>query len=312
MTAVVTGGAGFIGSHLAEELMRQGWNVTIVDNFCTGSAANIPSGAKLLTGDACEPSVLKEAMAQADTVFHLAAVSSVLHAVERPLDVHRVNLTMTLAMLEAACAFRIRRFIFASSAAIYGDINSDIAREDLAPQPLSHYAVQKLACEHYCHVYRRIHELETVCLRYFNVYGTRQRSDSTYSGVISRFLDACQQGRATTVVGDGSQTRDFVHSSDVVRANMLAATAPAEAVAGRVFNVGTGKSVSINGVAHLMRGIFSGLPAPTYTDARAGEIRHSCACTSLAKSALGFTAAIEFSEGLQHLAKSHSQDNLRQ
>lgn len=308
MNALITGGAGFIGSHLFDLLSNEKWKVVVMDDLCTGQRDNLRDGRFLIECDAGDASNLETVLPNADVVFHLAAVSSVQDALQRPLAVHDVNLTMTLKLLEAVVRYKVKRFVFSSSAAIYGDTEGRPAKEAMLPCPLSHYAVQKLAGEHYCQAYWRLHGLETVCLRYFNVYGPRQRPDSPYSGVISRFLNACQQGRAINILGDGAQTRDFVHVSDVARANLLAATAPAQAVAGKVFNIGTGHTTSIKNVADQIRQYFPGTPSPTNGEARKGEIRHSRACTNLAKTTLGFEARVDFASGIKELVAGNRRD----
>jgi nucleoside-diphosphate-sugar epimerase len=310
MRALVTGGAGFIGSHLTEALVSKGWEAFVIDDLSTGLSSNLSFRCTMIAADAGTDRVLDEVLPGTDALFHLAAVSSVQDALDRPLAVHEVNLTMTLKLLEAAVRHKVKRFVFSSSAAIYGDTEGRPAKENMLPRPLSHYAVQKLACEHYCQAYGRLHGLETVCLRYFNVYGPRQRPDSPYSGVISRFLDAGQQGHAINILGDGAQTRDFVHVSDVARANLLAATAPAEAVAGKVFNVGTGHTTPIQDVADQIRQIFPGTPSPTHGEARKGEIRYSRACTDLAKTTLGFETQVDFASGIRELIAHSGKDRV--
>jgi len=288
MKALMTGGAGFIGSHLAELLLQERWEVVVLDDLSNGFERNVPSGAQLVRAGAGQSSVLDQVLPGCAVVFHLAAVSSVIDSLERPLAVHDTNLTTTLALLEAAAKHRVGRFVFSSSAAVYGDAGDRTISEDAAKNPLSNYAVQKLASEHYCRVYQRVHGLETVCLRYFNVYGPRQRADSPYTGVITKFLAAARSGAPLTIYGDGSQSRDFVHVQDVAAANLAAAVGNASAVAGRSFNVGSGDSLSVAALAGMMRDIFPSLPDPVYQPARAGEIKHSQADISHARACLGF------------------------
>jgi nucleoside-diphosphate-sugar epimerase len=227
-------------------------------------------------------------------------------SLDRPLDVHDVNLTMTLNLLEATRRHGVRRFIFSSSAAVYGDTGEIPAREDRKPCPLSHYAVQKLASEHYCGIYHRLFGLETVCLRYFNIFGPRQRPDSPYSGVIARFLDAARSGRAITIYGDGTQTRDFCYVSNVSGANLAAATLPAEEVAGKSFNVGSGRSTSVAELAEAVRRCFPDATDPVFQPARDGEIRHSQADIGLAVKSLGSSPILDFSDHLRFLCLSTS------
>ncbi|MBJ7258055.1 MAG: NAD-dependent epimerase/dehydratase family protein [Chthoniobacterales bacterium] len=303
MKALVTGGAGFIGSHVADALLAAGWKVVILDNLATGSEANIPDGADFLRGDVGDAGLLAPILPGCQAVFHLAAVSSVQDSLARPVKVHETNLTATLSLLEETVRHQVPRFIFSSSAAVYGDTGGQPAREDMKPCPLSHYAVQKLACEHYCSVYHRLHGLETVCLRYFNVFGPRQRADSPYSGVIAKFLDAAKAGRPVTIFGDGGQTRDFCHVSDVVAANLTAATAPATRAAGRVFNIGSGTSRSVNQIAAAVQACFPASAAPEQSAGRSGEVRTSCADISQAAAGLNFHPNVGFEEGLENLAK---------
>jgi UDP-glucose 4-epimerase len=303
MKALVTGGAGFIGSHVADALLGGGWEVVILDNLATGSTANLPVGAEFIEGDAGDADILGGIMPGCQAIFHLAAVSSVQDSLDRPLAVHDANLTATLTLLEAAVRHRIPRFVFSSSAAVYGDTGGRPAREDMTPSPLSHYAVQKLACEHYCGVYRRLHGLETVCLRYFNVYGPRQRADSPYSGVIAKFLDAAKAGRAMTIFGDGEQVRDFCHVCDVVAANLAAATASRAAIEDETFNIGSGTSVSVNNLVETIRSISGSKQEPEHREARAGEIRFSQADISRASSQLHYRPSVGLAQGLAGLLR---------
>lgn len=308
MRALVTGGAGFIGSHVAGALSAQGWEVVVLDNFATGLESNVPSGVELIRGEASDTEVLARAVRGCQAVFHLAAVSSVQDSLERPLQVHESNLTATLALLEAAVKGGASRFVFSSSAAVYGDTGSEPAREDMIPRPISHYAVQKLASEHYCQVYHRLHGLETVCLRYFNVYGPRQRADSPYSGVIAKFIEAARTGQPITIFGDGEQTRDFCHVVDVGLANFLAATQDAAKIAGRVFNVGTGTPTSVNELARLVGNVFGAGGVPiAHEPTRAAEIRYSQAETILARHSLLWKPSSCLETGIERLANSTAE-----
>jgi nucleoside-diphosphate-sugar epimerase len=243
--------------------------------------------------------LLAQALPGCDVVFHLAAVSSVQDSLDRPIEVHNTNLTATLSLLEASVRHKVRRLVFSSSAAIYGDTGGEPAREDMIPKPMSHYAVQKLASEQYCHVYHRLHGLETVCLRYFNVYGPRQRADSPYSGVIAKFIEAARAGRPITIFGDGEQTRDFCHVKDVAAANYSAATQDAAEVSGRVFNVGTGTSTSVNELARLVGGVFgNGDVLIAHQPARAVEIRCSRAVVETAREQMGWEYSFSLSTSL--------------
>jgi len=302
MKYLVTGGAGFIGSHLVEALLAQGSEVIILDNLSTGIKGNVPDKARLVVGHAGDVALLDQLLPGCAGLFHLAAVSSVQASLDRPLQVHEDNLTAILALLEAARRHHIPRFVFSSSAAVYGDTHCKAAKEDMKPNPLSHYAVQKLAGEYYCQVYAKVYGLETVCLRYFNIFGPRQRADSPYSGAIAKFLDAARAERAPTVFGDGSQTRDFCPVVNVVAANLAAMTKPAADVSGCVFNIGTGDSVSICEVVEAIREIFPRTPAPKFLPARSGEVPHSRADISLAREKLGYQPSVNFNSALKELA----------
>lgn len=288
MKALVTGGAGFIGSHVAERLLAEGWQVIVLDDLSNGLECNVPRGAELVRGSADDASLLAKHLPGCAVVFHLAAVSSVIDSLERPREVHDNNLTTTLSLLEATVRHKVPRFVFSSSAAVYGDTGAGAIGEDAPKNPLSHYAVQKLASENYCGVYHRLHGLEAVCLRYFNVYGPRQRADSPYTGVITKFLASAREGKPLCIHGDGSQSRDFVHVQDVAAANFAAATQDAGTVAGRAFNTGTGLSVSVSQLANMVIQKFPACGQPIHQPSRAGEILHSRADITRAREALGF------------------------
>jgi UDP-glucose 4-epimerase len=303
MKALVTGGAGFIGSHLVDLLLAKGCEVVVVDSLATGRRSQVPQEAVFIQDDVGDPRLLAQALPGCDVVFHLAAVSSVQDSLDRPIEVHSTNLTATLALLEASVQHKVARFVFSSSAAVYGDTGGEPAREDMTPKPMSHYAVQKLASEQYCHVYHRLHGLETVCLRYFNVYGPRQRADSPYSGVIAKFIEAARAGRPITIFGDGEQTRDFCHVKDVALANYLAAIQNPGQVADRVFNVGTGTSTSVNELARLVGGVFgNGAVSIVHQPARAAEIRHSLAFNEEARTRLHWQPASTLGETISSVS----------
>jgi UDP-N-acetylglucosamine 4-epimerase len=302
MKYLVTGGAGFIGSHLVEALVAQGSEVTVLDNLSTGLEGNVLGKARLVMGHAGDAGLLDQLLPGCVGIFHLAAVSSVQASLDRPVEVHEDNLTATLTLLEAARRHHVPRFVFSSSAAVYGDTNGEPAREDMKPNPLSHYAVQKLAGEHYCRVYTKLHGLETVCLRYFNIFGPRQRADSPYSGAIAKFLEAARAGRAPTIFGNGSQTRDFCPVANVVAANIAAMTKPITDVGAGVFNIGTGSSVSIREVAQKLAESFPAMPNPEHLPARSGEVPHSRADISRAHEKLDFRVGVDFADGLRSLA----------
>jgi nucleoside-diphosphate-sugar epimerase len=309
--ALVTGGAGFIGSHLAEGLIASGWNVIVLDDLSSGLESNVPAGCQFVVGSADNNEILERILPKCHAIFHLAAVSSVQESLDKPLKVHDVNLTMTLGLLEAAVRHKVKRFIFSSSASVYGDTGGRPAREDMLPRPLSHYAVQKLACEYYCGVYRRLYGLETVCLRYFNIFGPRQRADSPYSGVIARFLDNAKQGKPLTIYGDGSQMRDFCPVANVVSANIAAARVSETSAGLGIFNIGTGRSISLTNLAAT---IISACPAPlevVFGPARLGEIHTSIADIESARQGIGFQTIHSFEHAIQGLVKCHPVDGVR-
>ena len=297
--ALVTGGAGFIGSHLVEALLAQGRRVKVLDNLSTGKLSNLESVRPQITfiqGDIRDAGTLNAAVRETEVVFHLAAKVSVPWTVEYPVASAEVNELGTLAVLQAARRNGVRRVVFASSCAVYGDDPRLPKREEMVPRPQSPYAVQKLAGELYARLYHGQYGLETVCLRYFNVYGPRQDPGSPYSGVISIFLTRAAEKKAPAIYGDGNQSRDFVFVQDVVQANLLAADA--DQASGRVFNVGCGSFVQIN---HLWEriGQMTGLTLkPTYMDARPGDVLLSVAGIGLAKTVLGFAPQCSFETGL--------------
>ena len=304
MKALVTGGAGFIGSHLVEGLLAGGWEVVVLDNLATGFAENIAVGATFIQGEASNRILLDQVLPGCDAIFHLAAVSSVQDSLDRPIAVHDVNLTATLVLLEAAVQHGVKRFVFSSSAAVYGNTAGEPAREDMKPNPLSYYAVQKLASEYYCGVYHRLHGLETVCLRYFNIFGPRQRGDSPYSGVIAKFLEAGRQGKPALIFGDGGQTRDFCPVANVVAANIAAATRIGEGVAGGIFNVGSGHSISVLELAESIVRQYPAMGKMEHREGRNAEIRHSRANISKAKDILGYQPKVPFEKALEELIKT--------
>ena len=300
---LITGGAGFIGSHLAERLLANGAEVIVLDNLSNGFESNVPARADLVVGDAGNPDLLKRILPGCDAIFHLAAISSVQDSIDRPMEVHDINLKTTLCLLEAARNHSIKRFIFSSSAAVYGDTGGDPAREDMNPRPLSHYAIQKLSSEYYCSVYQRLYGITSFCLRYFNIFGQRQRADSPYSGVIAKFIDVAKKGGSITIYGDGSQTRDFCPVADVVSANIAAATVRSEDVAGGIFNIGSGRSISVKDLATSIRKLFPASGDIVFAPARSGEIHSSVANISRARLSLGFEPAISFEDAIKDLTK---------
>jgi nucleoside-diphosphate-sugar epimerase len=298
--ALVTGGAGFIGSHLVESLITAGCRVAVLDNLSTGHFANL----KHLEGkfsfyqdDIRNQKALAAATEDCEVVFHLAAVVSVPQTVENPLESATVNELGSLSVLETARQKNVRRLVFASSCAVYGDDPRLPKTEDLQPNPLSPYAVQKVAAEYYARVFHDQYGLETAVLRYFNVYGPRQDPSSPYSGVISIFMTRALQSEPAVIYGNGNQSRDFIYVQDVVRANLLAAAA--KGVCGRAMNIGTGRSVSIKQLWETICALSDQNIKPEYAPKRSGDIVASLAGIESAKTNLGFESEVSFEEGLE-------------
>lgn len=313
MRALVTGGAGFIGSHIAEALWRRGDTVVILDNLSTGRMENLAWAAgdtarlRLVRGDVTDPTAVEEAIRECELVFHEAAVASVAQSVEQPIATHEANLTGTLRLLDAARRHKVRRFVFASSSSIYGDQPTTPKVEGLPPLPLTPYALQKWASERYAQIAHRLHGLEAVALRYFNVFGPRQSFDSPYSGVIARFCTAALEGKRPTIFGDGLQSRDFVYVSDVVQANLKAAEAAADRVAGRAFNIATGRSITLLDLLGELAELTGRPIEPVVEPSRAGDIRVSEANIALARSELGFEPSVDWKDGLASTLRFYEQ-----
>jgi UDP-glucose 4-epimerase len=295
--ALVTGGAGFIGSHVAERLVADGADVVVLDDLSGGHVDNVPSAAELVEGDVSDPTAVAKAVSGCEVVFHHAAHRAVSRSVERPLETDRANVTGTLTVLVESLAAGVRRVVSASSSSVYGGATVVPTPETAPLLPRSPYAVTKLAGEHYCRVFAELHGLETVALRYFNVYGPRQRPDSQYAAVIPLFINALREGRSPEVHGDGGQSRDFTYIDDVVAANLAAMVAPAE-VSGRAYNIAGGRSYSLIDLLGLLGQLIGVTPAPHHVPARAGDIRSSQADPSAALADLGFATAVPFEEGL--------------
>ncbi len=299
MKALVTGGAGFIGSHLAEGLVRRGHAVRVFDNLSTGSLDNLApvrDAVEVVTGDLRDGEAVYRAVAGVEVVFHQAADPSVPRSISHPRDCYEINVLGTLNLLAAARDAGCRRVVFASSCAVYGNDPRQPKREELPPAPESPYAASKLAGEELCQVFTRVYGLETVALRYFNVYGPRQSPDGPYASVIPRFIADLRDGARPCVFGDGEQTRDFIFVGDVVEANLRAATA-SEAV-GEVINIGSGHSTSINALLTVLAPLIGSAADPVYAPQRPGDVRHSLAETSKARRLLGFEARTPLAEGL--------------
>ena len=297
--ALVTGGAGFIGSHLCAGLLAAGWRVRALDDLSSGNERNLASagGVELVRGDVRDSELVAGAVEGVDVVFHQAALASVPLSVAEPLRSHAVNTWGTLEVLEASRRAGVRRVVFAASSAIYGDDPELPKRESQLPAPRSPYALQKYEGELACRLYTDLYGLETVALRYFNVFGPRQDPDGDYAAVIPKFVSACVEGRSPVIFGDGGQTRDFASVSDVVRANLLAADS--SAAVGRTCNVGSGRATSLNELLGAIQGELGTEIEAEYRPARAGDVRHSVASIDMARECLGFEPEVELREGLR-------------
>jgi len=304
---LVTGGAGFIGSHLVDRLLKEGFEVVVIDNLDTGRLENISrhqgrAEFRFIKGDIRDFNLVKKVIRDIDIVFHEAALASVTLSVEHPILSHEVNVTGTLNLLKASSDFHIKRFIYASSAAIYGGTSLPQKRENMTPNPTSPYGVSKLAAETYVNLFHKVYGLETVSLRYFNVYGPRQRFDiqSAYGGAITIFLNRLIRNMPPIIYGDGEQTRDFVYVQDIVEANILALKS--KHAAGEVFNIGTGTKVSINQVSSILKEIMKRKNLKSiHADARLTDIRNGYADISKAKKILAFNPKFSLKEGLAKL-----------
>lgn len=297
---LVTGGAGFIGSHLVERLVRDGQAVRVLDNFSSGKRANLADFAEkieVIEGDIREPEACRKAAADIDVVFHEAAVPSVPKSVQDPITCHRANIDGTFNVLLAAREAKCKRVVFAASSSAYGDQPESPKREGVCPSPLSPYAVAKLAGEAYMGAFYACYGLQTISLRYFNVFGPRQDPKSEYAAAIPAFVSAILRDQPPTIYGDGEQTRDFTHIDNVVHANMLAANA-AE-THGEIVNIACGESVSVNKIIAQINRLLGKDVKSNYTEPRAGDVKHSLADITRAHDVLGFEPVLRFDEGLE-------------
>jgi nucleoside-diphosphate-sugar epimerase len=297
---LVTGGAGFIGSHIVDTLIEKGCKVTILDNLTTGKLSNLEHVRQKITfikGDIEDIRVVRQATMNCDVVFHEAALVSVPRSVQEPIKSAMINDIGTLNVFEAARENHVKRVIFACSSAVYGDDPEVPKHEQMRPKPMSPYAVQKLTGEYYAQMYYDLYGVEAVSLRYFNVFGPRQDPSSPYSGVISIFMSKANQGKTPTIYGDGKQTRDFVFVNDVVSANLLAATV--EGVGKEVFNVGTGSRISIYELWQKISAMAKLKVSPQYGPERPGDIRDSVSNIDRIRKRLGFLPRYSFEEGLE-------------
>jgi len=296
MKYIVIGGAGFIGSHIVEEIAGS-HEVVVIDNFSSGKRENLSMFADSITGiqgSITDLLLLKEAFQGADGIFHLGAIASVARSVDDPFATHETNLTGTLNVLLAARDCEVRKVVFASSSAIYGDEPTLPKREDMPPVPLSPYAVSKLAGEYYCKVFSELFGIKTVSLRYFNVFGPRQDPHSEYAAVIPKFITRLLDNRPPIIFGDGMQSRDFVYVKDVVQANILAMQSSATGT----FNIGSGKSIDLNTLARTIAEIMNVRLSPIYEKPRSGDIRDSVSDIAAAKKVFGFQTSYSLEKGL--------------
>ena len=309
-TCLVTGGCGFIGSHLVDELVASGNKVRVLDNLSTGNAANLAQvrgKIDLIIGSVTDASKVAAAAAGCEVVFHLAALPSVVKSVEDPLACHEICATGTLMVLDAARKAGVRRLVYAASSSAYGDQPGAIRRESDALMPLSPYAAAKLAGEHYCACFTAVYGLETVRLRFFNVFGPRQDAKRPYSGVIALFIAALAERETPTIFGDGLQGRDFVYVANVVQALARAADARAADVSGKVYNVGNGQSTTILELTRQLNRLLGHNIEPTHAPPRAGDVRQSEADISGARRDLGYEPRVSFPEGLAKTLKYYRQ-----
>jgi nucleoside-diphosphate-sugar epimerase len=296
---LVTGGAGFIGSHLAEELLRRGHQVRVADSLITGKRANLAvlQGVEFLEGDLAELPFAAQAVAGMDYVLHQAAIPSVPRSVEDPVTSNRANITATMNTLWAAKSAGVKRLVYAASSSAYGNTPTLPKHEDMPTNPLSPYALQKLVGEQYCRLFTSLYGFETVSIRYFNVFGPRQDPGSPYSGVISQFATALLAGRQPTIYGDGGQTRDFTYVANVVDGVLRACESPK--ASGEVINVATAGRISLNDLVRVMNGIIGSNVQPVYKESRAGDVRDSQADIAKAKALLGYTPTVSLEDGLK-------------
>ncbi|MCI0422492.1 MAG: SDR family oxidoreductase [Acidobacteria bacterium] len=297
---LVTGGAGFIGSNIVEELLRQGAHVRVVDNFATGKPENLESFKDRIDFrevDVCDLNALKAAVRGTDYVLHQAAIPSVPKSVIDPITSHNADLTGTLHALWAAKEAGVKRFVYAASSSAYGENPELPKREEMPARAISPYGLMKYVGEEYCWLFTQLYGLETVSLRYFNVFGPRQDPSSQYSGVLSRFITAMLAGERPVIFGDGGQSRDFTYVSNVVQGNLLACHA--SGAAGKMYNLACGRRIDLNEVVAQLNGILGTSLEPVYEASRIGDIRHSLAEISRARTDLKYSPSVQFEEGLR-------------
>jgi len=298
---LVTGGAGFIGSHLVEALLERGDAVRVLDDFSTGSRRNLSAvldRIELIEGDVCDSAVAAAAVAGMDGILHQAALPSVPRSFLDPVGTTSVNCGGILSVLEAARKAGVKRFVFASSSSVYGDVDLPVKQEGLPPSPISPYAVSKLSGEVFCRIYRKTYGMATVSLRYFNIFGPRQDPESQYAAVIPLFLTAALSGRSPVIYGDGTQSRDFTYVSNVVRANVAALSAP-EAAWGKVCNVACGGETTLLELVERIGQLSGRAVEPEFAPPRPGDVLHSRADVSRARSLLDYSPEVSFADGLR-------------
>lgn len=299
---LITGGAGFIGSNLTETLLKQGHLVRVLDNFSTGRRENLvfdkafPS-LEIIEGDICDLNICQRAMNDVEFVFHQAALASVQRSVEDPLTSNSVNVEGTLNVLLAARDAGVKRFVYASSCAVYGDDPIIPKREEMSPNPLSPYALQKYIGEQYCRLFSQLYNLGTVSLRYFNIFGPKQDPTSIYSAVIPKFISAMLEGHPPIVFGDGEQSRDFTYIDNVVQANLLAMSA--DHLNGEAINIACGKRISLNKLLDFLKDMMGSKVSPVYQEPRKGDIRHSLADIQKGKKFLNYCPIVDIGDGLK-------------
>jgi nucleoside-diphosphate-sugar epimerase len=310
---LVTGAAGFIGSHLTDALVQRGdLEVRALDNLVTGQRSNLDTSWKEIDFyqiDLNDAEGLRQAVAGVDTIFHQAALPSVPRSVQDPRTSHIANIEGTFNLLEAARAAGVRRIVYAASSSAYGDQPGFPRVETMRPEPISPYAVQKLTAELYLQSYFRVYGMETVCLRYFNIFGPRQAADSPYSGVVAKWITTLIEDGTPRINGDGEQGRDFTYVANAVNANLLAAEAPKDAIAGRVFNIACGERHTLNETYAMIARLLKSKTKPEYGPARAGDVKDSLASIEAARSAFGYSVTIDFEEGLRRTVEWYQQQH---
>ena len=308
MRFLVTGGAGFIGSHLVEHLVGEGHDVVVLDDFSTGKRENLATfrGVEVVEGSVTDPATCARACRRVDYVLHQAALASVPRSLRDPVATHQANATGTLNVLLAARDAGVRRVVYAASSSAYGNTAELPKHEGMVPRPLSPYAVTKLAGEEYCRAVHASFGVETVALRYFNIFGPRQDPASQYAAVVPKFIVSAMANESPVIYGDGEQTRDFTYVANAVQANMVACSAPAEAC-GEVFNVGCGARISVNELWRQITGILESKARAQYEPARVGDVRDSLASLDRSRRVLGYEPVVSLENGLQRTIESFSR-----